>query len=67
MSATKLTEPQQRLLAQVRAQGTVTKNGRVRKTAEALRDAGLITATWEPVGHALSMPTEEWTLTAVPQ
>lgn len=59
----KLSKPQQALLAEVQAKGTVTKNGRIRKTAEALAKAGLVDATWEPVPHAMSMPTEKWTIT----
>jgi hypothetical protein len=42
-----LTKPQQRLLAAVRASGERTYNGRVRKTVEALKRAGLVTFEYD--------------------
>ena len=66
MSAARLTKPQQALLAEMRAKGgTVTKNGRIARTAHALRDAGLITLDWWPVPNSMGVPTEHWELTLV--
>lgn len=57
-----LTIAQRRLLAEVQRHGCVHKNGRIRKTALALRNAGLITADWWPVQHSDGRNTEEWEL-----
>ena len=65
MSAARLTKPQQALLAEVRAKGTVHKNGRIARTATALRDAGLVTLDWWPVPNSMGVPTEHWEITAV--
>jgi hypothetical protein len=46
---TKLTGPQEALLARVRAEGVVVQNGRARRTVTALRDAGLVTYEYDVV------------------
>jgi hypothetical protein len=61
----KLTPAQQRLLAEVQRKGKVTKNGRVRRTALALRNAGLITVDWWPVARHDGKHVEEWELKAI--
>lgn len=44
---TKLTKPQERMLALVRAEGRVVQNGRARRTIEALENAGLVDVNWD--------------------
>jgi hypothetical protein len=60
-----LTAAQYRLLAEVQRHGCVHKNGRIRKTALALRDAGLITVDWWPVARSDGRHVEEWELKVI--
>lgn len=63
---TKLTPAQQRLLDEVRAKGTVVKNGRARKPIEALEAAGLVVADWDLVPAAIGPWYWRITVTPVP-
>lgn len=57
----KLTEPQRRMLAEIRAAGgTKTYNGRARKTLEALEAAGLVEYDYELDAHANGRYTERF-------
>lgn len=47
-----LTEPQRRLLAAVREHGRVVKNGRARRTVEALERAGLVDVEYDQIPQA---------------
>lgn len=52
MAAKKLTEPQRRLLARVRAQPAgkpLVQNGRARRTVEALEAAGLVAVEYDQI------------------
>jgi hypothetical protein len=48
----RLTAAQQRILAEVRADGERVYNGRARRTIEALEKAGLVTVEWDTAPHA---------------
>ena len=62
---TKLTKPQARMLAQVRAAGPAGRvyNGRAAKMIEVLEAAGLVQADWDLVPHARGDYT--WRITVV--
>ena len=64
MTTKQLTEAQIRYLADIRAAGEKTYNGRAWKPLEALEAAGLITVDWDVRGHGNDLPT--WKLTARP-
>ncbi len=57
-----LTEPQQRLLDRVFAEGVVVQNGRARKTIQALRDRGLVEVQYDSIPHAHGPWTSRYTL-----
>lgn len=65
---TKLTKPQERMLADVRAAGVKVYNGRATRTVRALREAGLVTAEYDQVPHVKGGGleiTERWTVRPV--
>jgi hypothetical protein len=49
---TKLTAPQEALLALVRERGEVRRNGRARRTVEVLQAAGLVDVEFDLIPHA---------------
>lgn len=59
-----LTKPREALLAEVRAKGVVRKNGRARKTVEALVAAGLVEADFDLIPSAI--PPWYWIITVTP-
>lgn len=64
-----LTVPQRRLLADVRESGRVVRNGRARRTVEALARAGLVDVEYDLVPHATGNGmtfTERFTVTPTP-
>jgi hypothetical protein len=60
-----LTDPQRRMLQEVRDAGTRSYNGRARRTLEALEQAGLVEYDYELVPHADGVYTERFTVTPV--
>lgn len=59
-----LTEPQARLLSRVREAGTLTQNGRARRTVEALAARGLITYEFDLIPHWNGRYTKRYIITA---